>query len=172
MEILQQFLTQTPVWVWFLLVYLIMKGVKARRPGDTTLLKMAIIPVIFTAWGLSDLVTLYGVAADTTLLWLLGIAAGSVIGWMIVSRYAIVADRAAGVIHRPADNTLLPLLLLTFAIKYSFGVIGATSPALLAEMGFRIADLVLSGLFTGIFIGKFLRYVWVWNAAAAPAASA
>jgi hypothetical protein len=172
MEILQQFLTQTPVWVWFLLVYLIMKGVKARRPGDTTLLKMAIIPVIFTAWGLSDLVTLYGVAADTTLLWLLGIAVGSVIGWMIVSRYAIVADRAAGVIHRPADNTLLPLLLLTFAIKYSFGVIGATSPALLAEMGFRIADLVLSGLFTGIFIGKFLRYVWVWNAAATPAASA
>ena len=172
MEILQQFLTQTPVWVWFLLVYLIMKGVKARRPGDTTLLKMAIIPVIFTAWGLSDLVTLYGVAADTTLLWLLGIAVGSVIGWMIVSRYAIVADKAAGVIHRPADNTLLPLLLLTFAIKYSFGVIGATSPALLAEMGFRIADLVLSGLFTGIFIGKFLRYVWVWNAAATPAASA
>ncbi|WP_449394822.1 DUF6622 family protein [Devosia riboflavina] len=172
MEILQQFLTQTPVWVWFLLVYLIMKGVKARRPGDTTLLKMAIIPVIFTAWGLSDLVTLYGVAADTTLLWLLGIAVGSVIGWMIVSRYAIVADRAAGVIHRPADNTLLPLLLLTFAIKYSFGVIGATSPALLAEIGFRIADLVLSGLFTGIFIGKFLRYVWVWNAAATPAASA
>lgn len=172
MEILQQFLTQTPVWVWFLLVYLIMKGVKARRPGDTTLLKMAIIPVIFTAWGLSDLVTLYGVAADTTLIWLLGIAVGSVIGWMIVSRYAIVADRAAGVIHRPADNTLLPLLLLTFAIKYSFGVIGATSPALLAEMGFRIADLVLSGLFTGIFIGKFLRYVWVWNAAATPAASA
>ena len=172
MEILQQFLTQTPVWVWFLLVYLIMKGVKARRPGDTTLLKMAIIPVIFTAWGLSDLVTLYGVAADTTLLWLLGIAVGSVIGWMIVSRHAIVADRAAGVIHRPADNTLLPLLLLTFAIKYSFGVIGATSPALLAEMGFRIADLVLSGLFTGIFIGKFLRYVWVWNAAATPAASA
>lgn len=172
MEILQQFLTQTPVWVWFLLVYLIMKGVKARRPGDTTLLKMAIIPVIFTAWGLSDLITLYGVAVDTSLLWLVGIALGSVIGWLIVSRYAIVADRAAGVMHRPADNTLLPLLLLTFAIKYSFGVIGATSPALLNEFGFRIADLMLSGLFTGIFIGKFLRYVWVWNAAGTPAANA
>lgn len=172
MEILQQFLVQTPIWAWLLLAYLVFKGIKARQPGDTTLVKMAIIPVIFTAWGLWDLVTLYGIAADTAGLWLLGIALGAGIGWLIVSRYAIVADRAARLLHRPADNTLLPLLLVTFAVKYVFGVIAAVSPDLLVQPGFRIADLTLSGLFTGIFIGKFIRYAWLWRSAPMPAASA
>lgn len=172
MEILQQFLVQTPFWVWILLAYLIFIGIKARRPGNTSLVKMAIIPVIFTAWGLYNLVTLYGIAVDTAALWLAGIAVGAAIGWYILSRYTIVADRPAGVLHRPADNTLLPLLIATFAVKYSFGVISATSPQLLAETGFRIADLALSGFFTGIFIGKFIRYAWIWRSAPLPAVNA
>ncbi|SEQ41748.1 hypothetical protein SAMN05428969_3003 [Devosia sp. YR412] len=163
MDILSQFLTQTPVWVWVLFAYLLFRGIKGRNPGDTTLLKMAILPVIFTAWGLYDLVTLYGVALDTAGFWLVGIALGAAVGWGIVSRYEIVPNRAAGTLHHPADYTLLPLLMLTFAVKYGFGVVAAVSPDLLQETTFRIADLTLSGLFTGIFIGKFARYVWVWN---------
>lgn len=171
MEILSQFISHTPVWAWILLAYLVTKGWKARTPGDTTLAKMAIIPVVFTAWGLYDLVTLYGVTVETAIVWLAGIAIGASIGWSIGSRFNLVADRSAGVIHRPADMTMLPLLLVTFAVKYSFGVIAAVAPHLLAESGFRIADLVLSGLFTGIFVGKFIRYTWVWRNAAAHDAS-
>ena len=167
MDILSQFITRTPVWVWVLFVYLLMRGIKARQPGDTTLLKTAIIPVLFTAWSLSDLLTLYGLAFDSAGLWLLGIAVGAAIGWSIVARYDIVANRAAGTLHRPADYTLLPLLLVTFAIKYGFGVVASVSPDLLLQPGFRLADLTLSGLFTGIFIGKFGRYVWIWNKAPA-----
>jgi hypothetical protein len=171
MEILSQFISSTPWWVFVLFVYLVMKGWKARTPGDTTLPKMAIIPVVFTAWGLYDLVTLYGVTFETAITWLAGIAIGAAIGWSIASRFNLVADRSAGFIHRPADMTLLPLLLVTFAVKYGFGVIAAVAPHLLAETGFRIADLALSGLFTGIFVGKFVRYAWVWRNAAAPDAS-
>ena len=170
MDILSQFINNTPVWVWVLLVYLVMKGFQARKPGDTTLLKMAIIPVLFTVWGLVDLVSLYGVSATSSLLWLVGIAGGAAIGWNIVSRYNLIPDHVAGTIHRPADMTLLPLLLVTFSIKYGFGVIAAVSPDLLAEPAFMISDLLLSGLFTGIFIGKFARYVWVWRAQPAVAA--
>lgn len=171
MEILQQFLINTPIWVWAIFAWLLFRGIKARRPGDTTLAKMAMIPVIFTAWGLYDLVTLYGVTAESAGLWLTGIVLGAVIGWFILAHANIVADRAAGVLHRPADLTLLPLLMVTFAIKYGFGVIAAVAPHLLAETCFRIADLMLSGLFTGIFIGKFIRYAWIWRSAPASAAA-
>ena len=170
MDILQQFLVQTPIWVWFILVWLVTRGIAARTPGETTLLKMAIIPLIFTTWGFDDLVTLYGATADSATLWLLGIAAGSSLGWFIVGRFAITVDHATGVFRRPADKSLLPLLLVTFGVKYGFGVIGAIAPQLLAEMAFRIADLVLSGLFTGIFVGKFLHYVQIWRTAAKSAA--
>jgi hypothetical protein len=163
MDILRQFLVQTPIWVWVILAWLVARGIKARRPGTTTLTKMATIPVVFTVWGLYDLVTAYGVTLEMAALWLLGVAAGSAIGWWIASRFDIVADHAAGVLHRPADMTLLPLLLATFAVKYGFGAAAAIAPHLAAEAGFRIADLTLCGLFTGIFVGKFLRYAWIWR---------
>ncbi len=172
MEILQQFLIQTPWYVWAILVWVLIRGVKAMTPGETTLVRMLTIPLIFTAWGLSDLVRLYGASPEATALWLAGIAIGSVIGWWIVGRFAITVDVATGVFHRPADMSLLPLLLTTFAIKYAFGVVGAVSPALLAEPVFRISDLLLSGGFTGIFVGKFVRYCWLWHVARRPAASA
>lgn len=88
-----------------------------------------------------------------------GLAFGVLIGWRLLAHVDIRAGRAAGVISHPADLTLLPLLLITFAVKYTFGVIAATSPDLLQHTGFRLADLLLSGTFTGIFIGKFIRYL-------------
>jgi len=172
MEIAQQFFTQTPIWVWIILVWLVSRGIRSRRPGTTTLLKMAIIPLLFTGWGIFDLATIYGVKPETVGTWLVGIAAGAVVGWYIASRSSIVADRAAGVLHRPADYWLLPLLLVTFAVKYVFGVIGAVSPDLLTETGFRLFDLILSGFFTGIFVGKFIRYASIWRAAGVPATQA
>lgn len=167
MEILQQFLIHTPVWAWVILVYLLVRGIQARRPADTTLTKIAVIPVLFTAWGIYDLVVLYHPALETVGLWLLGIVVGSGIGWLIVSRYDITVDRAQGKMHRPADFSLLPLLLVTFAVKYAFGAIGAVSPEQLSSSSLGVVDIALSGLFTGIFIGKFLRYLAVWRAAPA-----
>ncbi|GHG21706.1 DUF6622 family protein [Paracoccus aerius] len=157
-EIFRQFMVQTPLWVWVLLAYLIHRGIKARRPARTSLPKLAVVPAIFTAWGLADLARLYGLEAGTAALWLAGIALGSVIGWRLLARADIRADASSGMISRPADMTLLPLLLVAFGVKYSFGVIAATSPQLLHQAGFRAADLLLCGAFTGIFIGKFARY--------------
>lgn len=170
METLWQFLIQTPLWAWAILVYLLIRGIKARRPAHTTLGKIAIIPVLLTAWGMYDLIRHHDLTAGTIGTWLLGIAAGAAIGWRIVARFDITADRATGTLHRPADLSLLPLLLVTFAVKYAFGVIAAVNPALLATPVIGIADIVLSGLFSGIFIGKFLRYQAIWRAAAQPAA--
>ncbi|MNV44324.1 hypothetical protein D3C71_1360780 [compost metagenome] len=60
---------------------------------------------------------------------------------------------------RSADYSLLPLLLVTFAVKYGFEVALSASPSLSADGSFRAAYLLLSGGFTGVFIGKYLRYL-------------
>lgn len=158
MEMLQQFATHTPIWVWVLLVFLITRGVKGLKPAETTLGKLAIIPLVFTAWGLWTLYSHYQLSMESVLLWLAGIAAGTVIGWWLLRRLVVTVDPANGRLHRAADYSLLPLLLVTFAVKYAFQAALAVEPALVGDSAFRMADLLLSGGFTGIFIGKFLRY--------------
>lgn len=47
----------TPIWVWVLLVYLIVRGVKATKAGTTRFWRLLIIPLLFTTIGLYGLIT-------------------------------------------------------------------------------------------------------------------
>lgn len=158
METVAQFLQHTPWWVYVLFFYLLSRGLAARKPAEVSLQKLAIIPVLLTVWSLAELVRLYGLTASAVSIWLAGLVVGVALGWLLLRGLAITVDAQTGVIHRPADYTLLPLVLATFAVKYAFGAIAATSPALLQEPMFRLADLGLSGLFSGLFVGKFAVY--------------
>lgn len=161
MHTLQLFATHTPIWVWVILAFLLWRGIDALKPSKTSLARLAVVPAIFTVWGLWSLHSRYGASIEAWGLWLVGIAIGAGIGWLLVRRQAITVDPASGHLHRTADYSLLPLLLLTFIVKYAFEAALAMNPAFAADTAFRIAHLVVSGGFTGVFIGKFLHYLRV-----------
>lgn len=159
MQSLIQILSHTPAWVYILLFYLVSRGVKAMKPAEVTPLKLAIVPALLTGWGLADLVRLYTISAANLVPWISALAAGSVVGWLLVKGRVITVDRATGTLKRPADYTVLPLVLIAFTIKYSFGVLAAIDPQRLAEPSFRLLDLALSGILAGIFVGKLACYL-------------
>ena len=97
--------------------------------------------------------------------WLAALAIGVAIGLALLRGAPLAGDRARGIVHRPADYTLLPLILLAFGLKYTFAVMAAISPDLLREAVYRLADVGISGFFAGIFVGKFARYARAYLAA-------
>lgn len=165
MSTIAAFLTHTPAWVYVLFAYLLWRGVQARRERSGPPWKFAIVPALFMLWGLWGLRTLYGFSPDAVVLWLVGLAVGAGVGWLLVRGSTIAADRSQGVLHLSPDRTLLPLLMATFAVRYAFGAVGSISPDLLQLATFRVADLLLSGVLTGIFVGKFALYMRVYQAA-------
>ncbi len=156
---LQHLISNTPVWVWALLVFLVARGVAAMKPGETSLTKLSIVPTLFIAWGVAAISHRFGNAWEAWGEWSMGIAAGIGLGWMLLRRATLTLNPSTGKLWRSADYSLLPLLLVTFAVKYGFECALSVSPALSADGGFRAAYLLLSGGFTGIFIGKYLRYL-------------
>jgi len=158
MEVLQQSISHTPIWVYVLFVYLISRGLKALRPGEVPLGKLAMIPGIFMMVGIGTLATRFGLTASVYIIWLAAIAAGAGAGWMLLSRKDILVDRSRGVIFRPADYTVLPLILASFAIKYAFGAVGFLDPELVHQASFGMIQGAMYGFFSGIFVGKFANY--------------
>lgn len=156
---LQHLLSNTPVWVWALLAFLLTRGIAAMKPGETSLARLAIVPALFTVWGLWSISHRFGTSWEAWGEWLVGIGAGAWLGWMLLRRATLTMNTATGKMWRSADYSLLPLLLVTFVVKYGFEVALSVSPTLSAEDSFRAAYLLISGGFTGIFIGKFLRYL-------------
>lgn len=169
MEMLSGLFTHTPAWVYVLFGYLVWRGVMARKPGEVSPAKLAVIPVIFTVMGLVELQRLYGFGAANVGLWLLAFLAGAAIGAMLVRRGALVVDRVRGVIQRPADYSVLPLMLVAFGSKYAFGVMLAIAPEQTAQPWFRVLEIATYGFFAGIFAGKFLRYLQAYLAVPKPA---
>ena len=161
MTLLQPILAHTPIWVWVILAYLITRGVAAMRPGQTSLRRLAIVPALFTVWGIWSISHRYGGSLVAWSEWLAGICAGAMIGWVLLRRATLTVNEATGRLWRSADYSLLPLLLVTFLVKYGFEVALAVSPALSANGSFSAAYLLLSGGFTGVFVGKYLRYLSV-----------
>lgn len=113
-------------------MHLITRGVAAMRPGQTSLRRLAIVPALFTVWGIWSISHRYGGSLVAWSGWLAGIRAGAMRGW---------------------------LLLVTFLVKCGSEVALAVSPALSANGNFSAAYLLLSGGFTGVFVGQYLRYL-------------
>jgi hypothetical protein len=70
----------------------------------------------------------------------------------------------------PASPTNLVLVILIFVTKYYFGVQVGMDPSLVDDPQFVALDLGISGILTGMFIGRFCAYWRIFRSA--PAAGA
>ncbi len=158
-------LIHTPFWVYLILLFLISRGIKARRPATVALEKLAIIPAIFLLWDIYDLLVFRKLTLATGSLWLVGLLSGAAMGYILIKRTAVARAAAPRSIYREADYSALPFMMLAFAVKYVLGVMSAIAPDVLLRPGVSAFAIITSGLFAGVFVGKFVRYVRVYLAA-------
>lgn len=159
MDFVAQIFIRTPWWVYVLFVYLVTRGLRARKPGETTPFKLALIPALFTGMGIMEITRQYGVNVQSVVPWIVTFAVGILLGMRIMAGVALTVVPERGVIQRPADYTVLPLILLGFCTKYVFGVLGAVSPNLAHDAVYRLVEIGAYGFFAGIFVGKFVIYM-------------
>ncbi len=155
MNVLVRTLANTPPWVWALLALLLFLGIRALRATTAPLWRIAILPTVFFVWGLSGFFSLHSLAAQRIVPWIAAVAVGLAIGMAIAGARSIRADKTHHLVHVPGSPLTLMLSLSIFAIKYVFGVLHATQPAMFAEPRFWLTELVVSGVLTGMFVGRF-----------------
>jgi hypothetical protein len=152
---LLQIIAGTPIWVWVLLAFLLFLGVRGLQPSTAPLWRVAILPTVFFVWGLHSLVTLYGLTLQRALPWAAALVVGALVGMTLAARQPIRADKRRHLAHTAGGRLPLVLILLIFSIKYVFGFLHATRPGAFVEARFWLPELAVSGLLTGMFIGRF-----------------
>ena len=158
MEVVSQSFSHTPIWVYLLFTYLISRGLKSLRPREVSLGTLAMIPGLFMAVGLATLASRFGYSPTVYGSWLAALVAGGAAGWLLLRRKEILVDRSRGVLFRPADYTVLPLILCSFAVKYAFGAVSILHPEVVQQASIAMLQGAVYGLFSGIFVGKFANY--------------
>lgn len=152
-------LNHTPIWVWILLIYLLKIGIQAGRPRTVSLYRILIGPLIFIFFTLHtvtefppQLLNLTGLA--------LALLLGILLGFWQIKRLPIQVDKKHKLLHIPGSWITLGLILVIFASKFYFGYTAAANPELFYSPGFSFIALAVSGLCTGMFIGRVACYAY------------
>lgn len=150
---------QTPWWVYALFVYLMYVGVKASRPSELPLKVLFIIPIIFTYMSVHTLLVSFKVDGSSVSIWATSILVGTFLGYLQIFRVKLTVDREKGLIRVPGTWSTLIIIFIIFATKYYFGYELAVDPALASNTIFEFTALGVSGLCTGMFIGRLICYL-------------
>lgn len=148
-------LAETPWWVYILFVGLVIIGLKATRPRTISFTRLLLLPSIFTILSIIWLTERLAGNYFFLLFWILGLGAGSLLGWQSVRPWRIKPDRHRKTISLPGTRSTLILILFVFAFRYFFIYNYEVHPEIASH--FFLADSILSGVVTGIFIGRSLE---------------
>lgn len=158
---IQQIISHTPSYVWALLAFLVYRGWLASKDRETSLLKVALIPLVMLGLAISSIRSNGPLGEALWALWAIGAAASGALMWKL-STAAIRVDRAANTILQRGSWMPLGLMMAIFATKYSVAVLSAIQPELVHSLPFAAAVTLLYGVFNGLFLGRLARYAAAW----------
>lgn len=166
----QVILAHTPIWVWVLLVYLVIRGLAAMKPRDVSVPRMLMVPVLFLAWGLYGIVTQLHHLSYAFAAFVAAFVVGLGIGWLLAKgREPSRRDPATGLIHRPGSPVMLVLILVAFCSKFALLAALGYQPELATDLGYNSLYGGVAGVVSGVFWGGSLLVLRQAFATGAPA---
>jgi hypothetical protein len=143
-------LTNTPLWVFALLAYLIWQGSQSLRPRTQPIWRMLIVPLVFFLMGLSRLVTARDRGIEPLLAWLVAAVLFALLALSLRPKLLAV-DRKSGTVTRPGSSTPLARNITVFVLQYAVAV--ATAMKLEPHAAVAIIGHAVSGASAGYFSG-------------------
>lgn len=159
MTTILEFLKGTPWWVYLLFFYLLKIGFSAMKESVVSIIKLAVLPVLFTILMIHTLIASFDLNLKSIGILIFGLFVGTVVGWMLAARHQYKVDKKHWLILMPGNCVTLILILLIFISKYYFGYQLSAHAGIVHNVGFEFLMLSVSGACTGLFIGRFVLYL-------------
>lgn len=146
-----EYIRNTPVWVWPLLAFLIVSGLKNFNESKIDLKKIFIVPVMFLSW------SIYSIVVDLSYVFLLlfffTLLIGILIGFFINKNFRPMRSDKNGELIRQGSWFPLALILFSFWINYAFAALRVVKPEIISNIYYCLFHVSLLGLVVGLFWG-------------------
>lgn len=161
---LHQLLTNTPRWVWILLIALAWLGMRQTLSRTVSLKRITLVPLAMLGLSLYGTVSAFGTIPQIMLTWLV---AGACVATAVLQTPLPAATRYDPVARRfTQPGSWVPLLLIMgiFVTRYVVGAISAIQPALLQDLRVSLSFAALYGGASAAFLARAAR---LWRMALA-----
>jgi len=153
----------TPLWVWVLFAYVLIKGFRASKTRTVPIYQLPIMPLIFTLWSFFSVYGKYGLSAIAIMVWMISCALGLVLGFYISKKQTVTINREKNVVTLPGSFIPLILAISFFAVKYFIGVTYALDPSFKTNVFFYGADMIMSGMVSGVSWARLISIMKVFK---------
>ena len=150
---LNQLISHTPVYVWAILGFLILRGVIAMRTREFGVNKLFIIPVVMLVLSLQDIAAKFGLGGMALAAWCAAAAATLVLVWKR-GAVRVTPGATSGRIVVRGSAWPLATMMAIFVTKYAASVAVAVQPLLRHDLLFTAFLCALYGVFNGYFLGR------------------
>lgn len=160
-----QIVSNTPVFVWVILGFLVYRGFIASLDREVKIKKIVIIPIIMFILSLQGILTSFGGSPESLLAWMLALGTGILIAWNRFQVSQIRISAPTKMVFLRGSWTPMLLMMAIFFLKYAVNVALAIHPAIRQDMVFMLLNCVLFGIFSGIFLGNMARILHLYKQA-------
>ena len=153
-----QIISNTPVYVWPLLAYLLWGGWKSRKTYVISWKPLLVMPAIMFIWSIYAVMTRYGNVSIC--LWAVSITIGIWFGSLTVRGLKLRFDKQQNLIEVAGSWSPMILSLSIFTLRYFLGVAYGLHPDLKGNTALLILEniaTIVSGMFTGRLVGYWQR---------------
>jgi hypothetical protein len=152
-------ISNTPVYVWVLLAYLMWGGLRARKTYMISWKALLAMPLIMLSWSLYANVKNY--PPLSLCLWGVSITLGIWLGTLTVRHLGMRFDKQKQLIEIAGNWTPLILSISIFALRYFLGTTYGLHPELRGNgllLGIENIATIVSGMFSGRLLGYWKKY--------------
>lgn len=159
-------LTHTPLYVWGIFALIIFMGYQRTRDRTVQVWRIFLFPVLMIVTAVSGMVgaglaSLPAIAA--------GLAIGGISGWLL-ERDGATRRLSNGRIWLRGEWWSFVQVLLIFGFRYSLAVLGAVTPAFVADPTVHLVTMFVSSLLSAMILGRTLARLRVYFTSAPLAA--
>lgn len=151
-------LTGTPLWVWILLVFLIVRGINALNDREMEVKRLFLLPLIFLFWGGSGVINELAFPRWGGVSMLAGLIIGGSVGWLLWrATPRLKIKEGTDLIIRPGTPLTLIFIIIAFATKFVLIFLLNAESDFKYAFNFNLVFGLLSGIIDGVFWGGTLN---------------
>ena len=169
---ISEILSRTPTWVFVLFAVLLVLGLVQSRARQSSLTRLAIMPIALTALSVFGMVMSFKASLLGMSVWITVTA----IVALLIPRFKPTSRASYNPICKlfliPGSWSPLALIMAIFVVKYGVGVSLGMNRALANDTSFMVSVCAINGLLNGILIARFVGYLNLRRDASAVSRSA
>lgn len=142
-----------PGWVWLILAFITILGVRLTRPNRVFVMQLFITPLILVLFNMRVFI-----GSSYLLLYIIELFVCTALGFLYTYLQGPTPILGTLKINLPGSYIPLLIFLQLFVVKFSFGVFATLFPSLIIQ--WQMVNVLSMALCTGFMLGRGLACIW------------